>query len=91
MENKKINLLAFLFLCVIIFLFGCAEKKNININGKNVLIEPYGWMDKDSKKNDSVVYKMSTGNIVWSVILCETIVAPIILTGTALYEPVRKK
>jgi hypothetical protein len=56
--------------------------KKLNIDGKDVIVEPYGWFDS-SAKNDSVNYKV--GNIVLSVIFSETIVVPIILTGTELW------
>jgi hypothetical protein len=58
--------------------------KKLNIDGKDVIVEPYGWFDS-SAKNDSVNYNV--GNIVLSVISLKTIVVPIILTGTELYEP----
>lgn len=73
----------------LMLLTSCADSKVININGENVEVEPYGWINSDVK-NDSVVYRLSSGNIVWSVILSETIVAPILLTGNSLYEPVKK-
>jgi hypothetical protein len=37
----------------------CADSKEINIGGKDVLVEPYGWFDS-SVKNDSVIYKINT-------------------------------
>ncbi|CAH56653.1 hypothetical protein PHG11b_26 [Flavobacterium phage 11b] len=73
----------------LLLLTSCADSKVIEINGENVKVETYGWINNDVK-NDSVVYQLSAGNIVWSVILSETIVVPILLTGNSLYEPVRK-
>jgi hypothetical protein len=35
-----------------IVLASCADSKEINIGGKDVLVEPYGWFDS-SVKNDS--------------------------------------
>lgn len=69
----------------------CADAKFFEINGKTVKVEPYGWADSDELKNDSVVYKVNKGNVVWSVILCETVAVPVWLTGWQLYEPVHKK
>ncbi len=80
-----------LILPILLCLMGCAEKKTLIIDDKYVVVEPYGWANEESLKNDSVVYNVSIGNVVWSVILCETIVAPLVLTGGYLYEPVKVK
>ena len=71
-------------------MFSCADSKEFIINNKKVTIEPYGWFDLD-EKNDSIHYKANTVNIVLSVIFCETIIVPIVLTGDQLYEPISKK
>lgn len=84
---KKIIVL----LCISsILLASCADSKTLNINGKDKVIEPYGWFDT-SAKNDSVNYKINTGNVVLSIVFSETIIVPILLTGTEIYEPVSKK
>ncbi len=81
----------FLFIAVLLaMLTSCADSKTFNINGKDVEVEPYGWMNPDTK-NDSINYRVNTGNVVWSVLAFETIVVPVILTGESLYEPVSKK
>ena len=84
MKNKLITLF------VASTLLSCAESKKININGKDVIVKPYGWMNENTMKNDSVIYQVNTGNIVWSIIGIETIIVPIVLTGNYLYEPVCK-
>lgn len=79
---------------------GCAKKKVINApvvvtnaEGvketvmKDVTIYPYGWANK-SEKVEGIEYKVSVGNIIWSVILSETIAVPIYFTGWKLWEPV---
>lgn len=76
-------------LCVLT-LASCADSKKFNIDGKEVTVEPYGWFDL-SQKNDSVNYRVNTGNVVWSIILSETVVVPVLLTGDQLFEPVSKK
>jgi hypothetical protein len=68
----------------------CADSKDFEIDGKNVTVEPYGWFDT-TQENDSIKYKVNVGNIIWSAIFSETIVVPVLLTGTELYEPVSKK
>lgn len=80
---------AYVLLSVVLF-SSCAEEKDFIINGKNVTVEPYGWFDLDAK-NDSIIYKVNIGNVVWSVILSETIIIPVVLTDNSFYEPVRKK
>ena len=71
--------------CCLLFT-SCADSKTFIIDDKNVTVQPYGWMNK-SEKNENINYKICTGNIVWSVILSKTIIAPILLTGLGLYEP----
>lgn len=75
---------------ITLMLTSCAEEKTIVINGKETVVEPYGWFDM-SAKNDSVKYRVCIGNVVWSVLLSETIVAPILITGIELWEPVKLK
>lgn len=80
-----------IFLLVIMLsLISCADSKEFTIDGKNVTVEPYGWFD-ETQKNDSINYKVNTGNVVLSVVFCETIIVPILLTGNELWEPVSKK
>lgn len=69
-------------------LFGCAENKTFTTkDGKQIVAKPYGWMNQDQKV-DGVEYQMCTANIVLSVVFCETVAAPVLLTGLELYEPV---
>lgn len=78
-------------LLVITLLTSCADSQEFVIDGKPVYVEPYGWANYQELKNDSIIYEANMGNIVWSVILSETIVVPVWLTGWQFYEPVRKK
>ncbi len=73
-----------------LFAVQCADSKDFVIDGKKVTVEPYGWFDLEAK-NDSIKYGVCTGNVVWSVILVETVLAPIVITGNSLYEPLEKK
>jgi uncharacterized protein YcfL len=90
-QNTKTSRNLTKMLLVAVLLVGCADSKTININGKDTVVEPYGWINESEMKNDSVIYKVNTGNVVWSVIGVETVIVPIILTGNYLYEPIRKK
>jgi len=42
---KKINLI--LALGILLISTSCADSKVLNINGKDVMVEPYGWADED--------------------------------------------
>ena len=68
--------------CVTIL--GCGNTKNIN----GVTYDTYGLFNQADKKNDAIQYRIIIGNIVWSCILVETIIAPIYFLGFSIYEPV---
>lgn len=89
MKLKSLLLCFGLFIALIAT--SCADSQDIVVDGKLTTIEPYGWADASTMKNDSILYKVNVGNIVWSVILSETIFVPVILTGWYLNEPVKKK
>ena len=80
----------FLLLILILSIVSCADSKEFTIDNKEVTVEPYGWFD-ETQKNDSINYKVNTGNIILSVVFCETVIVPVLLTGTELWEPVSKK
>jgi len=83
------------WMVVICFLFtmvGCGSNKSIPIKDKEgkyqtYTFQQYGLFDQD-RKNPNVEYRVIIGNVIWAVILCETVVAPIIFLGWYLYEPV---
>jgi len=50
--------------------------------------ETYGYLNKDEVKAPNVRYRVVVGNLVWSVLLGETIIAPIYFIGFDLFEPV---
>ena len=84
---KKIIIL----LLTLSLIVSCADSKTFNIDGKSVVVEPYGFMNEKELKQDSVIYEINTGNIVWSVIFSETIVIAFLLLGWDLYEPIALK
>lgn len=80
---KKLLLLALTLMIV-----GCADEKTFQkADGTTFTAEPFGWMNT-SKKIEGVRYDINPGNIVWSIILGETVIAPVLFTGLALWEPV---
>ena len=80
----------FTYIIVIIMMIfsltGCGDSKVFN----NIKYETYGLFNKEENKNPKIKYKIITGNIVWAIILSETIVAPIYFVCFDLYEPVRE-
>lgn len=77
------------FLIVVILFSSCADSKVFEIDGQKIEVEPYGWANAEANKDPRVIYDVSVGNVVWSVIGFETIILPIWLTGYKLYEPVK--
>lgn len=75
-----------LILCLM-FSFGCADDKTIN--GRHY--ETYGLFNVDEAKDRCVNYTISIGNVVWSIILIETIFMPVYFIGYSLYEPSAQK
>lgn len=63
---------------------GCGNTKTI----KGVEYDTYGLMDKDERKNTDVQYEIIWGNVIWGVLLCQTLVAPVYFFGFSLWEPV---
>lgn len=51
----------------------------------------YGFLNEDSDKSKNVCYETSTGNVVLSVVLVETLVAPVYFVGFSIFNPVRMK
>lgn len=64
-------------------LAGCAKRQEIC----GVTYLPYGLANREERKNDAIAYEVSWGNVIWGVILVETIIMPIYVFGFALYEP----
>lgn len=69
---------------------GCAD--NMYHDGK--CIETYGLFNEHSTREDNnkvatnIEYELAWGNIIWSIILSETIFAPVYFIGFSLMEPV---
>lgn len=80
---KKIIAIAALGL----MLSACAREATIC----GVTYKPYGLLNQDDMKNPDIQYEVVWGNVVWGVILMETVIAPIYFAGFSLFEPVGKK
>jgi hypothetical protein len=80
-----------LLLAVAVLAAGCAGPQ-ILYNPKTEKyerVEPYGLFNQASKKRDDVVYDISAGTVIVSIVFCETIVIPVLGVGNQLWEPVR--
>ena len=88
---KKI--LSVLLVISFLFVFGCGDSKIIKIpsntttGNNNVEFGTYGLFNQNDNKNPKIRYRIIIGNIVWSVILVETIIAPLYFIGFSMYEP----
>ena len=51
----------------------------------------YGLINESSSRSGQMCYEISVGNVIWSIILIETIIMPIYFVGWSLYNPVRAK
>lgn len=79
----------FLLLFAAATMISCADSKEFKKNdGTAFTAKPYGWMNT-SEKIEGVEYDICIGNVVWSALLFESIVPPLLFTGLALYEPVK--
>jgi len=90
--KKIVNII--LAVAVLALMSGCAEKKEVTTNDGNKSVTrtyvQYGLFD-ENKRNPNIEYEVSIGNFIWGVLLCETVIAPIIIFGWYLYEPVGPK
>ena len=89
-----------MLLVMLVTLSGCGDTKTIitpisKADGKEVVMpityDTYGLFNESDKRNPNIEYRVIVGNIVWSCILVETIIAPLYFIGFSLYEPVRLK
>jgi len=64
-----------------------AEEKKIG----EITYGTYGLVNESEMKNPNIQYEISGWSIVWSVVFCQTIIAPIYFIGWDLYQPVTKK
>ena len=75
----------FIVFILIFSLSGCADRKTIN--GRTY--DTYGVFSEGSTRNGAIEYEVSIGNVIWGILLAETIIAPVYFFGFALFEPVR--
>lgn len=70
-----------------LMLAGCGHP--IDYNGKHY--PTYGIVNEDNSKSKDMCYSVSVGNVVWSIIFVETIIAPVYFVGWSLWNPTGPK
>ena len=82
---KKILLAA----VVVASLFAsCSDEKTFTKkDGSSFTAQSYGWASKENKV-EGVEYKLNVPDVVLSVVLSETIIAPVLITTYDVWEPV---
>lgn len=78
--NKFIKIAA--ALAVVLSLSACGDSKRVC--GR--MYDTYGLLSDDEKHPD-IHYTAIAGNVVWGILLSETIIAPVYFFGFSLYEP----
>ena len=76
-------------------LAGCGEDKKICLKDNEGIEQchtfiQYGIFNEEDK-NPNIQYESVPWNIIWGIVLCETIVAPVILFGFYLHQPIGVK
>lgn len=74
-----------------LLLSACGQPQSLNVNGNTKHYPTYGFFNESTDRSKNVCYEVSVGNIVWSIILIETIIAPIYFIGFSLFNPVSVK
>lgn len=82
---KKLFLTA--ALAASVALAGCADSRVID--GKRY--EPYGLANKNTRKDDNIVYEIDWWSVAAAVVFVETVLVPIYVIGWDLWEPVKAK
>lgn len=83
MKKLIILIMSALMIC------SCAESKKFRKQDGSVFTaEPYGWANYQTKKIEGVKYEINAPNMVLSLISVETIIAPMLITGYNIFEPV---
>jgi hypothetical protein len=71
-------------MAALLLLSACGRDQTI----RDVRYGRYGILNEAEMRNPDISYRLIIGNIVWAVVLAETIIAPIYFIGFDLWEPV---
>jgi hypothetical protein len=78
-------------IAVLFLITGCGSPKELTVEGHTKKYPTYGFLNENSSKSSNVCYEISIGNVLWSIVLWETVVAPVYFIGYSLYNPVSVK
>ena len=82
------NLIKLATVCLVaLSLSACGNAKTIC----NKTSDTYGAFSTDDEENPNIKYKVIAGNVVWSILLIETVIAPVYFIGFSLFEPVEAR
>ena len=87
MKKTSLRVMSMIMVCVIgLLMTGCGDAKVIN----GTRYETKGLFNGD-ERNPDIHYRIIVGNVVWSIILCETVLFPVYFVGFSIWEPVCAK
>jgi len=76
-----------LAICLVLVLASCADEKTID----GITYRPYGLLNQETCKNDSIQYEISGWAVFSGILFCEFIAPPVYTFGFNLWEPIGKK
>ena len=81
-----------LIVCMVSVFAGCGNDMVMK-NDRGQITQRYEQIGifELSEMNSNIEYQVVWGNVVWSILLCQTIVVPVVLIGWYLYEPIGVK
>jgi hypothetical protein len=79
------------FVLILTLSTSCATTKIINTPTGVEVVKPYGVLNKNVVKRDDVVYEVSVGNVIISILTVQTVVIPVWLIGWKLHNPINVK
>jgi hypothetical protein len=68
---------------LLVLLTGCGSSKIID----GVEYDTIGLISQEADRDPNIKYEVIWGNVIWGVVLIETILAPIYFFGFSLWEP----
>jgi hypothetical protein len=81
----------FALILIVSLLTACGKPMSITTPAGTKEYPTYGLFNESTDKSKNVCYKISIGNVVWSIVLIETIVMPVYFVGFSLYNPIGPK
>lgn len=85
------KLISILISASLSLLTACGNPASFNVNNKVKEYPTYGFINSNTQKSEKICYEVSVGNIIWSIILFETVAAPVYFVGFSLFNPVSNK